>query len=83
MFKKSLVIMLVATLFLTLLGTIAVAETTARPLEGIKFTLWRPFQWSSALKSEEDNLVWQTIEERLGVELTIMTPTIGSEQEQF
>jgi hypothetical protein len=35
------------------------------------------------LKSEKDNLVWQAIEERLGVELTIMTPTIGSEQEQF
>jgi len=35
------------------------------------------------VEEQKDNLVWQAIEERLGVELTIMTPTIGSEQEQF
>lgn len=82
MFRKTLVTLLVAALLLTSLGTLAVAET-ARPLEGVELTIWRPWMWASALKSEDENLVWQTIEERLGVELTIITPTIGSEQEQF
>ena len=82
MFRKILVTLLVAALLLTSLGTLAVAET-ARPLEGVELTIWRPWMWASALKSEDENLVWVTLEERLGVDLTIITPTIGSEQEQF
>lgn len=82
MFKKSLIALLIAALVLSMTGALALAEQE-RPLEGVTLKLWKPLWWAGALSDEADNLAWQTVQERLGVTLDIVSPTLGSEKEQF
>ena len=82
MFKRSIAVVLALALMLSLCCTLAAADE-AKPLEGVTLKLWKPLWWSSALPSESDNLAWQEVQNRLGVTLDIVSPTLGSEQEQF
>lgn len=81
MLKRLMVVLLVVALMLGATGS--VSAEAERPLEGITLKLWKPQWWASALANEADNLAWQTVSERLGCTLEFITPTLGSEQEQF
>lgn len=77
------VLSVILALVMTLgLGATAFSEGE-RPLEGITLKLWKPLWWAGALSDENENLVWKEMEARLGVDLEIVSPTMGSEQEQF
>ena len=83
MFRRMTAVLVVAALMLmSLCCTMAFAEE-AKPLEGVTLKIWKPLWWSSALPKEEDNLAWQEVQKRLGVTLEIVSPTLGSEHEQF
>ena len=52
-------------------------------LNGATLTIWKPLLWPGALSSAEDNLVWKTIQERLGVDLVFIQPVVSQVREQF
>lgn len=66
-----------------MLCAFSVVAEEEKPLEGVTLTMWHPLLWASPLVEEGENLAWKTVQERLGLTLEIISPTLGSEQEQM
>jgi putative aldouronate transport system substrate-binding protein len=65
------------------LSNMAAFAATARPLEGVTLTVWKPLWWIGKVTNDSENVAFQTIQERLGVKLVFENPPSGTEVESF